>query len=775
MRPKSIAARRRNSSLRGGSQSLRRRLNVETLEDRRLLTVFPVTSLNDAGPGSLREAIDMANATAGADEIHFSVDGTISLASQLPTISDALTIIGPGQELLTLDAGGGRGVAVWRSDGYRLLNIDDGEQAEKIVVEISGLTLTGGDPIFTPDGDGGAIRNRENLTITSSTISGNAAMVGGGISSKDGALTIAGSTISGNYADAAGGGIDSLRSTLTITDSTISENRAESGGGVQSSDGMLTITDSNISENWAEWNGGIGSYDTKLTITRSTIAGNETLLGEGGGIRSVSKDWPTNSTLTITDSIISGNTARGGGGIASSNALTIIRSTISENTASYVDYGAGYSYGYDGGGIRSSGGSIIDSTISGNTAMLGTGGGIENIFGTLTITGSTISENTGRDGGGILNNNGGHLTITNSTVSGNTAMLGHGGGIRNRGFSERGTTLTVNSSTISGNRAEFGGGISNNNVYSTVTISSSIVTGNIGIGSNIEGDFVSTSSLINGDALLGPLANNGGPTQTHALLPGSPAINAGSSTEMFDQRGAPFVRDDGNGVDIGSYELQDVTMANGDFDQNELYDCSDIDALIGEIAAGTNAAAFDLNGDQLVNLDDRDAWLAEAGTVNLSSGQPHPLGDADLNGRVNASDLNVIAVNWQLGTNRWCGGDFDGTGFVNATDLNSVAVNWQVNVSRDPAAADTPRRVPRAPLAVQMENLEHKKEIRRVLPADNNVQALSPRRNAGQATSSLRRGPDRDSIQIGGSSNLRIQASSVDVTLKDIDENWFNL
>ena len=118
-----------------------------------MLAVFTVSNLNDAGGGSLRDAIDMANAAGGADEIQFSVNGTIALASQLPTITDDLTISGPGQDLLTLDAGGGTDPDR-AGDGYRLFNIDDGNNNNQIDVEISGLTLTGGD--VASDGLGGA-------------------------------------------------------------------------------------------------------------------------------------------------------------------------------------------------------------------------------------------------------------------------------------------------------------------------------------------------------------------------------------------------------------------------------------------------------------------------------------------------------------------------------------------------------------------------------------------------------------------------------------------
>jgi hypothetical protein len=206
------------------------------------------------------------------------------------------------------------------------------------------------------------------------------------------------------------------------------------------------------------------------------------------------------------------------------------------------------------------------------------GGGILN-YGILTIKASTISGNRapgihGGLGGGIRND--GTLTINNSTLSGNveegrSGDYGGGGGIRNDG------TLTIHNSTLSGNKASGGGGI-NNRV--TATLQNSIVAnspagGNCGgtltsKGYNLSSDgtcnFSNTGDLNNINPNLGPLQNNGGPTQTQALLSGSPAIDAGNPSGCTDghghllktdQRGKPRPdKEDSGGCDMGAYERQ---------------------------------------------------------------------------------------------------------------------------------------------------------------------------------------------------------------------------
>ncbi len=213
---------------------------------------------------------------------------------------------------------------------------------------------------------------------------------------------------------------------------------------------------------------------------------------------------------------------------------------------------------------------IINSTLSGNTG--GNGGGSFN-SGTLSVINSTVSGNMASEGAGIYNSGAGALTITNSTFSGNTA--GGGGVSLNLG------TLQIANSTLSDNSAAFAGGFFNlgtlqieNTILkagpSGVNIYSNGVGGVTSLGYNISSDngngfLTGPGDQINTDPLLGPLQNNGGSTFTHALLPGSPAIDMGdlnfTPPPFFDQRGSGFSRVVNGRIDIGSFEVQTQTGA----------------------------------------------------------------------------------------------------------------------------------------------------------------------------------------------------------------------
>lgn len=295
--------------------------------------------------------------------------------------------------------------------------------------------------------------------------------------------------------------------------------------------------------------------------------------GSGGGIKNKEK-------LTITNSIINNNTSSSffslnGSGIDNEGDLTLISSIVSGNI--------------DGSAIVNRGNArIINTTISdNNNNNSNSSGGIGN-FGNLTITNSTISNNSGYIGAGIINSNNGNTTIINSTISGNQFTY-QGGGIFNYGGK-----LKIKNSTITQNKSQLGsGGIySNNNENSLIEVSNSIVSGNsngdvvLGEGSNTVfysqgSNIIGTGNAIanfnqTGDAIgitdpgLENLANNGGFTQTHALKPDSPAINSGNNALItqdtadldadgdtneplpVDQRGEPRIG--AETVDIGAFE-----------------------------------------------------------------------------------------------------------------------------------------------------------------------------------------------------------------------------
>ena len=380
----------------------------------------------------------------------------------------------------------------------RVFNITGG------TVAVSGVTVQNGN-----NGDGGGILNSGTLNLTNSTVSNNTANVGGG-------------------------GIFNVGGNLTLTDSTVSGNTASllRGGGIHNFDGTLTLTNSTVTGNTSKNSGG-GIYNSfnngTLTLTNSTVSGNTA--NSGGGIMNDS------ATLNLTNSTVSGNTTPNhGGGIYSSGTMTLTNSTVSGNTA-----------GLNGGGLRGSGTTILtNSTVSGNTASLD-GGGLWG-SGTTTLINSTVSGNTtGSDGGGIYNNNS-LMTITNSTVTGNTAGDDGGGMFNSADILLVNTIIAGNSATATGPDCS--------GVRSPNSLGHNLVGDDTGCGFT-----TAIGDLVNVDPLLGTLANNGGPTLTHALLSGSPAIDSGDGSVLgsplfltTDQRGVGFPRLQGAHVDIGAFE-----------------------------------------------------------------------------------------------------------------------------------------------------------------------------------------------------------------------------
>ncbi len=319
-----------------------------------------------------------------------------------------------------------------------------------------------------------------------------------------------------------------------------------SGGAVYNSDGMVTVSSSTFSGNSAVNFGG-GIHNTgSLIVSNSTFLDNSASFG--GGISTYG------GTVTVTDSIFSSNSsAQGGGGIYLHWNATI--------TVSDVDFFGNTAGSDGGGGIHSYGTTTVSSSTFAGNSTSGGGGGIRQLYdsGTLTVRDSTFLDNSGGGGGGIHNYRG-RVTVVNSTFSGNNASYG-GGGIGNDGSS----TLVVSNSTFSGNGASFGGGIGN---FGTTTLKNTIVA-NSPIGSNCSGTITNgggnlsypdtTCPGINADPKLGPLQNNGGPTWTMALGPGSAAMDAGDDAicaaapvNNRDQRGV--VRPQWVRCDIGAFE-----------------------------------------------------------------------------------------------------------------------------------------------------------------------------------------------------------------------------
>ncbi len=408
--------------------------------------------------------------------------------------------------------------------------------------------------------NGGGIYNLGTVRVADSTISGNAAGggSGGGICNL-GTLSIAKSTISGNGASNAfsggGGGIFN-EGTLSVTDCTISDNRTiiDGGGGIFNG-GMLSVAGSTISGNSA-FNDGGAIYNTDrgtLSVTGSTISGNRAGNGIGGAGGAIAN----NGKLSITGSTISGNQASGGGGaIVNDGTLSMTGSTISGNSADA------------GGGIYNSGTlSFVNGAISGN-AVSYDGGGIYNSSGMLNMTNSTLVANRADRIGAGSDVSGASPNAVPLWDDGGGRPSGVGGGLAGDA-----DNVTVNNTIIAGNFR--GTGLTADDISwnsGTITAASHNLVGDAassgGIANGVNGNIVGVSDLttifvdVNNDGKINAsdLADNGGPTETYAPAPGSPAINAGDNSLVpagitTDQRGAGYDRFVGT-VDIGAVEEQ---------------------------------------------------------------------------------------------------------------------------------------------------------------------------------------------------------------------------
>jgi hypothetical protein len=293
---------------------------------------------------------------------------------------------------------------------------------------------------------------------------------------------------------------------------------------------------------------GILNNGGTLIVADSVIANNRGL--DGGGIYNSS-----GGSVELINSTLSGNIAEGwGGGIFNFGTFTITRSSLIGNRSehSFITYG--------GGGIANRGTlRVISSTLSGNVAdCFGCpGGGIYNMTGVVTLINSTLSGNTARSGGGVFNqSSSGFVTIVHSTLFNNRGPLG------------------------GANLLTFGGPI----VLRNSIIANNLLSGNCFAnpffifdgGHNLQFPNATCGSTIPvADPLLGPLQDNGGPTLTHALLSGSPPIDAvpvaNCSEAPTDQRGV--TRPQGPACDIGAFEVvvnqPPTAEAGGPYSVNE--------------------------------------------------------------------------------------------------------------------------------------------------------------------------------------------------------------
>ncbi len=465
---------------------------------------------------------------------------------------------------------------------------------------LTGCTFSGNGsvPSSSESGvEGGGLANGDSrlnaiggtLILTDCSVRGNFASLGGGLFfGKGGTTTLVGCTFTGNTASASGGGIciGSQSATATLTDCTVTGNSAgEGGGGIAAlEDRNFALTDCTVSDNTAvSYGGGLvlegPATLSECTVTGNTVTGNAPIGGPGygGGL-------DIEGPATLTNCLVSSNSAGEGGGIVIMNSFTfnLDESTTSELTGCTITGNAALvaAGGLEIGHVNRNGdyyspvaATLTNCTISGNTA--GTdGGGLSLVTnGTASLLDCTVSGNTAFDGGGVYNL--GVAILTNTTVAGNVATH-EGGGLFsafNASINVIDGTTTLTNCTVSADSAGVGGGgmfVDPRFVFAPVTLNNTIVANqtsggdvflfnlDLNGGHNLFSDFAYTANSIVADPKLAPLGDYGGPTETMALLPGSPAIDAGISgagVPTTDQRGT--ARD--AQPDIGAFEVSAAT------------------------------------------------------------------------------------------------------------------------------------------------------------------------------------------------------------------------
>lgn len=479
--------------------------------------IFQVTTTDDSGPGSLREAMINASAAGDGTIVFTNVSGMIGLQSALPDINGTFSIIGNGQTNLSINN--------YRTN--RIFNVLAGATCN-----ISELTLQGGGPPLSGPpypitNASTAIFNAGALSISNCFLHDNGA---------------------GSFSGGGGGAIYSIGSSLVMNNVIFSNNLARPPSALWASNvratnclfaknasgdsSPISVGDSVFSDcifygngAWFSADGGGINAGGNLTLLNCTITNNDGDFSTGGV-------YFEGDNLAISNCVINNNYGHDyiGGIYARGTNIVILNSSICGNEG-------------DGnyGGLKLDGNAYLSGcTIASNTCLFNSAG-IGN-FGTLNLTNCTISGNTGEwyPGAGIENY--GAVQAVNCTIAFN------GAGVDN---TEGGAFYALNTLIATNEFDDFSGTLTSqgHNLIGVLT------TNTIVIGST-NGD------IYGADPLVGPLQNNGGLTLTHALLAGSSAIDAGTraGAPTTDQRGV--VRQFGIGVDIGAFEFQYYALTN---------------------------------------------------------------------------------------------------------------------------------------------------------------------------------------------------------------------
>jgi hypothetical protein len=532
-------SRRSRRAVRARRQETLRRLHVESLEDRRLLAVFTVLNANDSGAGSLRDALASAAGNAEADTIQFDAGlagGTISLTSNHATGTFGPTGLVISGDTVTIDGSDAPGLKISGANARRIFAVTSSGSLTLDSITLTGGRAKGGDGGNGDAGGGGAaglggavyVHSGSSLTVRQSTLSGNTALGGSG------------ATNNARFNGGGGGGLGGNGGTGSY---------AGAGAGGGPSGGAAGTGAGGFGGGGGGGNGG------------STSGGAGGFGGGGGGGAGFNGSTPLDGN--------GGAGGFGGGGGAGG---------YSSGTGGAGGFGGGNGANYSGSG-------------GGGAGM---GGAVFNNGGTVTITNSTLSGNTAQGGtggsagqglgGGVFSRNG-SLTILNSTLTSNTAAQG-GRGVYVLGDGAA-ATGTFNNALIGQGDTAVSDAVVNRINGGTATLSGS--TNLIRTTSVLNSATNSLAGTLTVNPVLGALADNGGPTLTHAPDALSPAIDVGTNAAAAaglttDQRGTGFDRIVNTTVDIGAIELAPpAASVSASFVGNDLV----IEDTVGEANAWT--------------------------------------------------------------------------------------------------------------------------------------------------------------------------------------------
>jgi hypothetical protein len=488
----------------------------ELLESRIAPATFLVINLNDAGDGSLRDAVDHANSHAGPDTITFAkgLFGKIELTTSRLNITEPVAIHGPGIDAITLSG----------KDARQIFDIEYGTPSLRPTV-ITGLSMIDGKTTAR----GGAIFSAEPLTLANVVVaSSDGGLSGGGIAVNTvGKILIKGSRFEQNTAIQRGGLYLRGDSGITVLNSTVSYNHALTTGGlyalVDNPHAVILVDHCKITQNTATGSGGGMQFSTDTTgkaILRNTLVSGNIANRGGGGL------YFESGNLVVDHSIFTGNGAGRGGGIASDRADSVLikNSRFLANEAFDATGGGGgalYAQGkapvtivgtiFAGNTSAANGGAISnnEATIFNIARSIFLGNRAEKLGGAIelrdgadfTIQGSTLSGNVATlGGGGIAGVYGAHLSASGNSLIGNRSG-GLGGGIYTSGDGVNAVRLSLAGNLFAGNGAYQGGGVATLG-EGKVTMTGDKVLGNFTTGSDGGGLYLKSSQGITLTGLL---------------------------------------------------------------------------------------------------------------------------------------------------------------------------------------------------------------------------------------------------------------------------------